>query len=159
MIKQFGITAALLAATALAGTQAKPKIENLGFMSGTWTCEIWGGTFEETWSKPAGGTMQGFGRHLADGQVGFMEFMSIETRPEGLVMYMLLEAPSKGDKKPTPFKLTSFDGKTALFENPKNDFPSKIAYIKTATGMKCWIEGMQGGKKSREEFGFRKVAR
>lgn len=159
MNKHLLLPLAVLATSSLAGLPQKAKVTDLSFMAGTWTCEVWGGTFEESWSKPAGGTMQGYGRHMAGGKVGFMEFMSIETRPEGLVMYMLLEAPSKGDKKPTPFKLSSFDGKTALFENPKNDFPSKIAYIKTPTGMKCWIEGMQGGKKSREEFGFKRVAR
>jgi hypothetical protein len=156
-MKNLLLALALAATPGFAGSPPKAKIADLAFMSGTWTCQVWGGTFQESWSTPAGGTMQGYGRHIAGGKVGFMEFMSIETRPEGLVMYMVLDAPSKGEKKPVPFKLSSFDGKTALFENPKNDFPSKICYVKTPAGMKCWIEGMQGGKKSREDFAFKRV--
>lgn len=147
------VTAALASAT---GPQ-KAKIQDLAFMSGAWTCDMWGGKFEEYWTPPAGGAMQGCGRHLSDGKTGFMEFMSIEGTADGLVMYMMLGAPSKGEKKPVPFKLTSFDGKTALFENPKNDFPSKIAYVKNGTGMSCWIEGMQNGKKSKEDFKFKRM--
>ncbi len=137
--------------------QATAKIEDLGFMSGAWKCEIWGGTFEEYWTPPRAGAMQGSGRHIVDGKTGFMEFMSIETGADGLTMYMMLGAPSKGEKKPVPFKLTSFDGKVALFENPKNEFPSKIAYVKESGGMSCWIEGMQDGKKTREDFKFKSM--
>lgn len=131
-------------------------IEDLSWMAGAWRCEIWGGTFEEFWTPPSGGIMQGCGRHTADGKNGFMEFMSIEKGADGLTMHMILGAPSKGDKKPVPFKLTSFDGKTALFENPKNDFPSKIAYVKEKDGMSCWIEGVQKGQKTKEDFNFKK---
>lgn len=131
-------------------------IEDLAWMVGAWRCDIWGGTFEEFWTPPSGGIMQGCGRHTADGKNGFMEFMSIEKGPGGLTMHMILGAPSKGDKKPVPFKLTSFDGKTALFENPKNEFPSKIAYVKEKDGMSCWIEGMQKGQKTKEDFNFKK---
>ena len=134
-----------------------PKLEDLSFMSGAWRCEIWGGKFEEYWTPPANGAMQGCGRHLADGQTSFMEFMSIESGADGITMHIMLSAPSKGEKKPVPFKLTSFDGKTALFENPKNDYPSKIGYVKELGGMSCWIEGLQNGKKSREEFKYKRI--
>lgn len=133
------------------------KIEDLRFMSGAWQCDIWGGTFEEYWTPPAGGAMQGSGRHLANGKTGFMEFMSIESSSEGLTMYIMLGAPSKGEKKPVPFRLTSFDGKTALFENSKNDFPSKIAYVKESNGMSCWISGIQDGKETKEDFKFKRM--
>jgi hypothetical protein len=143
-----------LAIAAVPASTPKTKIEDLAFMSGAWKCEIWGGTFEEYWTPPTKDSMQGCGRHLKDGKTGFMEFMSIEYGQEGLEMHLMLGAPSKGEKKPVTFKLASFDGKTALFENPKNDYPSKIAYLKTPEGMSCWIEGLQDGKKSREEFKF-----
>ena len=146
-----------IAAAIAMTTQSTTKIEDLSFMSGAWKCEIWGGTFEEYWTPPRAGAMQGSGRHIANDKTGFMEFMSIETMADGLVMFMMLGAPSKGDKKPVAFKLKSFDGKTALFENPKNDFPSTIAYVKEAAGMSCWIEGIQNGKKTREDFKFKSM--
>jgi Domain of unknown function (DUF6265) len=151
----FGFFSCLVPATIL--LSGSPVIEDLRFMSGAWKCEIWGGTFEEYWTPPAGGAMQGSGRHLSGGKTSFMEFMSVEETKDGIVMFMMLGAPSKGDKKPVPFKLTSFDGTTALFENPKNDFPAKIAYVKEGKGMSCWIEGIQNGKKSKEEFKFKRM--
>lgn len=152
----------MIGLTVVAATMAfssAPKIEDFGFMEGSWKCEIWGGTFEEHWTTPAGGAMQGMGRHLAGGKTSFMEYMSLESGPDGLTMYILLGAPSKGEKKPVPFKLKSFDGKTAMFENPKNDFPSVITYIRESNGMSCWIEGVQDGKKTREEFKFKQMGR
>lgn len=131
-------------------------IEDLAWMTGAWRCEIWDGTFEEFWTPPSGEIMQGCGRHTTDGKNGFMEFMSIEKGPGGLTMYMILGAPSNGDKKPVPFKLTSFIGNTALFENSKNDYPSKIAYVREEDGMSCWIEGVQNGQNTKEDFRFRK---
>lgn len=132
------------------------RIEDLAWMAGTWSCPKWGGTFEEHWLAPAGGTMQGCGRLLADGKTGFMEFMSIEMSDGAPTMWMLLGAPSKGEKKGVPFRLKSFDGKTAMFENPENDFPSKIAYVKEGNGMSCWISGIEKGKPTREEFAFKR---
>lgn len=143
----------LVAATA----DAQPKLDDLAFMAGTWTCEIWGGTFEESWSMPKNGSMQGTGRHMANGKTEFMEFMSIEDNGESITMYMLLGKPSQEVAKPVPFKLTSFDGKTALFENPANDYPTKIAYLKEGKGMSCWIEGPVSGKTKRETFAFKRV--
>lgn len=134
------------------------SLNDLQFMTGGWSCEIWGGTFEEFWTPPQAGAMQGCGRHLSDGKTSFMEFMSIETDPDGITMYMLLGAPSKGDKKPIAFKLTSFHLDTALFENPDNEFPSRIAYVKELNGMSCWIEGIQDGKPLKDEFKFIRVS-
>jgi hypothetical protein len=157
MHKLVSIMIIITATMASAAEPQKAKIEDLKFMSGAWRCQIWGGTFEEYWTPPAGGAMQGCGRLVTNGKTDFMEFMSIESVPSGITMYMLIGEPSKGDKKPVPFKLTSFDGKTALFENPKNDFPSKIVYVKDGDGMKCWIEGVQKGKKTKEDFAFKRI--
>ena len=44
--------------------QSSPKVEDFAGMAGNWTCEIWGGTFEESCSRP----MQTHGRHIAGGK-------------------------------------------------------------------------------------------
>ncbi|MBC8065274.1 MAG: hypothetical protein H7Y17_10615 [Chlorobia bacterium] len=146
------------AALSVAGSSQKTKVEDLNWMAGAWSCPMWGGTFEEYWTPVAGETMQGCGRLVANGKTSFMEFMSIESDASGITMYMMLNAPSKGEKKPVPFKLASYNGKSAIFENAKNDFPSKIVYVKDGTGMSCYIEGMQNGKKSKEDFAFKRMA-
>src|SRR5687768_681975 len=115
---------------ALLGTveaeRPKASIESLKWMAGDWICNLGKGTFEETWLLPNGGTMQGVGRHVIEGKTVFMEFLSIEPDKEGgLTMYIMLGAPSRGDKKPRPFKLTQSGNHVATFEWLENDFPSK----------------------------------
>ncbi len=138
------------------------KVDDLKWMAGNWSCEIWGGIFEEYWIPPVGGTMQGTGRLVSEGKVQFMEYMSIETGADGkLTMYMLLDAPSKGEKKPSPFVLTSVKNGAYTFTNAKNDFPTRIIYSnkKDAKGALMYVrlEGKQGGKDAVEEFNFRKM--
>jgi hypothetical protein len=154
-----GILGAALAVVMMAGGSdvSMTTVDDLKWMSGTWECSIWGGTFEESWSKPRAGTMVGSGRHMEGTTTGFMEFMSIEPSNGVLTMWMLLGSPSAGDKKGVPFKLVSLTDGIATFENKKNDFPSQIIYSKTKTGMKCRIQGTQNGKAAHEDFDFKRT--
>jgi hypothetical protein len=132
--------------------------EALAFMAGTWTAQIWDGTFEETWSTPLGGTMQGIGRHHVNGKVGFMEFMSIEPTPAGLLMFMVLGAPSKGACKPVPFVLCEFENGCAVFVNEENEYPTHITYeMGDGNTLKCRIEGVSNGDAKGEDFAFKRV--
>lgn len=153
------ITALVLgcAAAAILGSssRADAKIDDLTWMVGAWKCEIWGGTFEEHWLTPKGGTMQGVGRHLDAGKTSFMEFLSIEPSDKGLCMWIMVGAPSKGDKHPVPFTLTKSGKGEAIFENKDHDFPNKITYTKQEAGkMLCIVEGAENGKDRKEEFRF-----
>ena len=67
------------------------SIMDLGWMAGSWSCKVWGGTFEETWLPPVGGTIQGTGRFVSGGRVEFTEFMSIENGPTGERGYVKFE--------------------------------------------------------------------
>lgn len=116
------------------------QIEKLAWMAGDWKADISGGQFHETWLTPEGGTMQGTGRLVKDGVCQFMEFMSIEDSGQGVVLYMVLGKPSKEVKKPVPFKLTKHEGRKAVFERADDDFPKRIVYFATPTGMTCRIE-------------------
>ena len=137
----------------------KPTIEDLSWMTGSWSCEIWGGTFEEHWIAPRGGTMQATGRHISSDKTEFMEFLSIEPSDKGLTMWIIVGAPSKGDKKGVPFELTSLKDKEAVFENKAHDFPSKIVYtLKSADKMDCILTGNEKGKDRKETFAFAKSA-
>jgi hypothetical protein len=153
------ILGAVCAAVMMAGGSdvSKATVDDLKWMSGSWECAIWGGTFEENWSKPRAGTMVGSGRHMEGTKTAFMEFMSIEPSNGVLTMWMLLGSPSSGDKKGIPFKLVSYEAGVATFENKANDFPSQIIYSKTKDGMKCRIQGTQNGKAAHEDFNFKRA--
>ena len=147
-----------LAGIAMMNPQPQFEVKDLAWFAGSWECSAFGGTFEEHWSSPSGGSLVGMGKLVAGGETQFMEFMSIEKNGTDIHMWMVLDAPSKGDKKPMPFKLKSLKDKVAVFENPKNDFPSKITYKMRADGnLWCQIEGLQGGKAAKEDFDFLRV--
>ncbi len=103
--------------------------------------------------------MTGMGRHIADGKTKFMEFLSIETDGRGkLTMWILLGAPSKGEKKRVPFRLSRIEKGAAVFENSRNEFPSKVTYRPNGEGrLHCRIEDKQGGKAEHEDFDFHEV--
>ncbi len=131
-------------------------VKDLTFMTGSWTAEIWGGTFEEHWLPSSGGTMQNVGRFISGGKVTFMEFASIEMGDKGLVMWLMLGAPSKGDKKPMPFTLSSFKDKRVVFTNKENDYPTNICYAPGKAGMLiCTLEGKENGADKTDVFNFR----
>ena len=130
------------------------SVDDLKWMVGNWKAEIWGGEFHETWLEPSGGTIQGLGRHLKAGKVGFMEFMSIESTEKGLAMFMVLGKPSEGLSKPVPFYLLKMEGKSATWQrDDKGDFPKRIIYKAKPDGsMDCRIED----DTKHEEFPFKK---
>ena len=132
-------------------------VEALDWMSGSWECEIWGGRFEEHWMPPKCGTMQGVGRFEKDGKIEFMEFMSIEGSSEALTLYMILGAPSKGDKSPVAFRLSELDRAHACFERSDDDYPKRIVYTKGVSGaMLCRIDGDQDGEPTCDDFEFQR---
>lgn len=156
------ITAVVLVSAIIGATRSegppRAEIDNLRFMAGSWTCEIWGGRFDETWIVPAAGTMQGVGRHVSDGKTGFMEFLSIEPVGDGLTMFILLGAPSKGAKTPVAFPMVELSPGHAVFERPANDYPKRLTYeAKDDGSLFCRIEGPKDGKPAHDDFHFKRV--
>jgi hypothetical protein len=76
----------------------KPDVDALTWMAGSWTAEVWGGTWEETWSAPVAGTMTLSARHIREGKVGIVEFGSIGTRRRRADAAHDPRSPGKGSK-------------------------------------------------------------
>lgn len=143
----------LLAMMAMSFVQER-TINDFNWLTGSWSAEVEGGVFHETWLEPAGGTMQGCGRFLQDDKCAFMEFMSIEMTPRGWAMFMVLGQPSKKVNPPVPFYLKKLLGKSCQWErDDKNDFPKRITYTADSDGtLRCRIED----DKRHEDFVFKK---
>lgn len=148
----------VLLAAVSTGAEVKATVKDLSWFEGNWSAEVWGGTFEEYWTSSKAGSLLGVGRHFEGEKTGFMEFLSIEPDKDGtLVMYITMGSPSRDTRTTTPFKLTSLKGKVAVFENPANDFPSKITYSMKGANLFCKIEGMENGKASSQDFDFKAI--
>jgi hypothetical protein len=129
--------AAAILATAAAGQEkpaAKAKVEDLAWMAGSWRSEHDGDVFEEHWLPPAGGCMAAVFRAVEGGKPDMFEISSIETAADGTVALRirhfgaeLVPWKSEGEKAPS-WTLQSATKDMAVFEDPKQEFPRRIAY-------------------------------
>lgn len=142
---------------ALARQDAKKpaRIEDLAWLAGGWRCEQDGATVEEHWIAPAAGAMLAVVRTYKGERQLFFEFLRLEQRTDALVY-----AAHPGGASPgTEFKLTSWNGREAVFENPAHDFPKLIRYVKNDNGsVSASVEGDEGGHPAKEEFRYERIA-
>ncbi len=143
----------LLAAAAPA--QEKPAIAAFSFLSGCWAGEASGEHFEETWMKPAGGTLLGVSRTIAQGKTVFTEYMQIATNKDGVPVYIV---QLRLAAKTTTFTLSKHTPGEVTFSHPEHDFPQRIIYKKTADGLFARIEGTENGVAKAQNFPMRAVA-
>jgi len=143
---------ALLAVLAPLPAQEKPTtIANLAWISGTWVVETERSRTEEHWTAAASNALLGMSRTLRGDRMVAFEYLRIVQREDGI--YYVAQP---GGRPATDFKLTSFDGATAVFENPQHDFPKRILYKKNADGsLTARVDGGEGTRG--EDFPFKRM--
>lgn len=104
--------------------------------------------FEE-WTLDSHGTLRGTGITLRGMDTVFVEKLSLVRNDKGY--HYTADVP--GNPEPTKFQITSYDENGFVSENPEHDFPKKITYTKTESGIVATISG--DGKKI--DFVFKKV--
>lgn len=121
------------------------KLADLAFMSGTWECEAWGGTYQESWFAPTLDAMQGMSRLVIGDATKLMEYACVEAIENGLTYYVMLGKPSSGSKNPAAFACTHFEPGHVIFERDAKGFPQKIEYLTVdADHMTATISGKEG---------------
>jgi hypothetical protein len=139
---------ALLLPVPLAAT----GVDELAWLAGSWRLERSGTTIEEHWLPPAGGMLLGVSRTVrADGGVEF-EFLRIAEHEGGLAY---LASPE--GRPATPFRLVELEGSRATFENPANDFPSRLVYERAGETLTATISGTIDGAPRSLAFEWRLV--
>lgn len=130
--------------SSLAFAQAQPAtINDLAWLAGCWERSGNGWEGVEQWMKPAGATMLGMSRTVANGKLREFEFLQLRTKEDGTIHYVAL--PS--GQQETWFKLVKSAEHEAVFENLEHDFPQRIIYRLEKDGtLTARIEGMSKGK-------------
>jgi hypothetical protein len=119
-----------------------PPSRRFDWLSGHWCSEGGGQLLEEFWLPPEGSLALGVGRTVKNGSTISHEFMRIETR-DGVTNYIAIH----DGQAPTPFKLTASGEDWARFENPQHDFPKRVEYRRSSSGLHAEIAGPgEGGK-------------
>ena len=153
---------ALGAALACASPAAAPAdgssgLDQLAWLAGPWEQDDGGVLVEEHWIAPKGGVMLGCGRTLEQGQAVAFEFLRLEERAGGTLVYVahpLARSPG------TEFTLTSSDSSSWTFENPEHDFPKLIRYTREPDGRAtAHLEGLEHGRAAQLDLHYRRPAR
>jgi hypothetical protein len=127
-----------------------PSAGDFGWLGGHWCSELRGELVEEQWLRPRGDLMLGLSRTTKAGKTTGFEFLRIEIR-NGSPHYVA----QPGGVPPTAFWLTASGADWARFENPAHDFPQRVEYRRTATGLHAEIAGPgEGGKETVIPFDY-----
>jgi len=120
------------------------SVDRLGWMAGEWVSESNDRWTEEQWSAPRGGLMLGLGRlGKYDRAMGF-EFMRIAVEADGRILFW--GAP--GGQAPVAFRLVEQNANSAVFENPRHDFPKRVAYRRDGNRLIATVSGDGGEAQS-----------
>lgn len=136
-----GILAAC-AASSLAAESVKPP--DFAWLNGYWCSETGGRLIEEFWLPAARdpAMLVGLSRTVADGKTVNFEFLRIQRDATG-TNYL---AQPQG-VPPIPFRLAAYGETWARFENAQHDFPKRVEYRRTVTGLHAEIAGPGGNGK------------
>jgi len=135
----------------------------LAWLAGVWKGELGGGVTEEHWSQPSGASMMCMFSFVKAGQPVFYEFLTLERREQGLVLYMrhfhakLLAWEEKD--APLQFAVTKATAREVVFERIDSaDVKVKMTYQLTAPDrLTVLLDKLKDGKPSREVFQYRRA--
>jgi Domain of unknown function (DUF6265) len=128
-------------------------VADLAWMAGCWRQEGAARSIEEVWLAPAGDTLFGVNRTVANGRTVAHEFMQIR-RQDGAIVF--IAQPSA--QAQATFTATRLGAGEAIFENPAHDFPQRIIYRSTETGLAARVEGTRNGALRGIDFTFTRTA-
>ncbi|MCH8913064.1 MAG: hypothetical protein IIA33_05790 [Planctomycetes bacterium] len=133
---------------ASAGIEA--TVQQLAWISGAWDGKGLGGTVEEHWTKPGGGSLVGVFRLIgADDKMQVCELLMIEQRGKHVVYSFRHFGP--GNKpweeldKPLVFDLIRLTPNEAVFESSVQTDPKRLTYTRTDDTLAIRVQGETDG--------------
>lgn len=131
------------------------KIVDADWLLGKWENNSKDGYLLETWKKVNDSVYDGESYFIKGKDT--LHFEKIQIKQKGEALYYIATIRGQNNDKPITFKHNDSIEKQLVFENPKNDFPQKIAYSKiTKDSIFVQISGIQQGKSSSERFSMKK---
>jgi hypothetical protein len=135
--------------------QPAPNVKTLEWMTGCWTSQRGEATSFESWTKANDEVMFGVSYTLGRaGKLDEFEFLRVAVR-DGRLVYLA----QPGGNPVTVFALTpGSNSREAVFANPAHDFPKRVGYRATPTGLLAWIDGGDAAPGRRMEFPMTRVS-
>lgn len=107
---------------------------------------------EEQWMAPRGGTMIGMGRTVREGKTTEYELVVVKEQ-DGRLAY---EAHPSGQPSAV-FLSREITNTSVVFENAEHDFPQRVGYRRSESGLAAWIEGTVKGQLRHIDFTYARV--
>ncbi|WP_207720152.1 DUF6265 family protein [Flavobacterium undicola] len=137
-------------------TAEKDLIKKADWLIGNWENKTNLGTLSENWEKVNDSTFKAKSLFIKDKDTIHNESIILQQKGETLTYTTTILG--QNEDKPIRFQLKEDIETELVFENPKNDYPQKISYKKTAnTSLVTQISGMQFGKPSSEKYTLVKI--
>lgn len=130
-----------------------PRVESVRWLAGCWARTGPGGSIEESWMPPRGGTMLAVNRTVRGDSTVAWEFIRVFER-DGRLVY---EANPSGQRL-TEFTEEESGDASITFANPEHDFPQRISYRASGDTLHARIEGESGGEVRGADFPLARVA-
>ena len=118
------------------------------FLTGCWIMRSGERTAEECWTRGNGGLMMGSGRAWSGETVDNWEWMRIERGADGRLTFFA----SPHGAPQTGFKAAKVSEQEVQFENAEHDFPQRVRYWKTPSGISAEIAKADGSNAIRYDF-------
>lgn len=119
------------------------------FLAGCWEERQGDGRWtEECWTDPRGGLMIGSGRGGKGDSIRHWEWMRIERGADGAVTFY-------GSPRGAPavaFKATEADARSITFANASHNYPQRIRYVATETGLDAEVSLADSSKPNRWSY-------
>jgi hypothetical protein len=141
--KLLALASAVALTSAATGTTPAAPAHNFEWLVGHWCGDRNDDFIEEHWMSTRGDVMLGLSRTIRGKKTRNFEYMRVESEG-GEVVFI---AQPQGEP-PVRFKRTAGGADWARFENPAHDFPNRVEYRRTPTGLHAEIAGP--GKDGRE---------
>jgi hypothetical protein len=132
----------------LLGEVATAMMAMPDYLAGCWEQRRDDRWTEECWTDGRGGVMLGAGRDGKGDSVGQWEWMRIEQGADGVLVFY-------GSPKGAPavgFRATETDGTSITFVNASHDYPQRVRYVQTDTGLDAEISLADGSKPVRWSY-------
>lgn len=143
------LIAVLLSMTGAAADNHGPKVEDLAWMTGTWSgAMVQGGSLEETWAVPKNGSMAALVRGFSpDGTTNMIELISIEEEDDTLVLRLKQWNPGMEPRAQgfQVMKLIESKDRMVRFENTGEGL-AKLGYSRPADDRFVISIEMPGGQ-------------
>ena len=167
---RYPIAALLVISAALSGAfadeirpavDAKPTIDDLAWLVGSWHGEGLGGRVEEHWTNASGGTMLGAFRLVREEEVHVIEYVMITEEEDRIALRFKHFRPDYTtweDNRPLEFTLLSVSGREAIFhsEVPDQTSPRRITYRLSDDGeLSAVVAGSDAEGRLEEKFEIR----